>query len=115
MEAHEFSRPRMESVKKKNHEHQIAGKTQNSMLRYNLVHNCMPVPQVMKIPDAKAAFDKEWKKLEMIPAWQLEKNKCTELQKQRPLSLLRHQKSWNHNSRSTKDVLFRRDLVKDAS
>ena len=30
----------------------------------------------MTIPDAKAVFDKEGKKLEMIPAWQLEKNKC---------------------------------------
>ena len=29
----------------------------------------------MKIPDAKAAVDKEWKKLETIPAWQLEKVK----------------------------------------
>ena len=27
----------------------------------------------MKIPDAKAAVDKEWKKFETIPAWQLEK------------------------------------------
>ena len=27
----------------------------------------------MKIPDAKAAVEKEWKKLEKIPAWQLTK------------------------------------------
>ena len=26
----------------------------------------------MKIPDAKAAVDKEWKKLETVPAWQLD-------------------------------------------
>ena len=32
-------------------------------------------PQVMKILDAKAAVDKECKKLETIPAWQLEKVK----------------------------------------
>ena len=31
--------------------------------------------QAMKIPDAKAAVDKEWKKLEAIPAWQLERVK----------------------------------------
>ena len=31
------------------------------------------MPQVMKFPDAKAAVDKEWKKLETIPTWQLEK------------------------------------------
>ena len=29
----------------------------------------------MKILDAKGAMDKEWKKLETIPAWQLEKIK----------------------------------------
>ena len=32
----------------------------------------------MKIPDAKAAVDKDWKKLETIPAWQLEKVKRKE-------------------------------------
>ena len=29
----------------------------------------------MTIPDAESAVDKEWKKLETIPAWQLEKVK----------------------------------------
>ena len=29
------------------------------------------MPQGMKIPDAKAAVDKEWEKLEKLPAWQL--------------------------------------------
>ena len=33
------------------------------------------MPQAMKIPDEKAAVDKEWKKLESNPAWQLEKVK----------------------------------------
>ena len=31
--------------------------------------------EAMKIPDAKAAVDKEWEKLEKIPAWQLTKVK----------------------------------------
>ena len=35
----------------------------------------IPMPQAMKIPDAKAAVEKWWKKLETIPAWQLEKVK----------------------------------------
>ena len=34
-----------------------------------------PMPQAMKILDAKTAVDKEWKKLETIPAWQLEQVK----------------------------------------
>ena len=33
------------------------------------------LPQAIKIPDAKAAVDKEWKKLETSPAWQLESQK----------------------------------------
>ena len=45
------------------------------MTHYNLVHKLIPTPQAMKIPDAKAAADKEWKKLETIPAWQLDKVK----------------------------------------
>ena len=30
----------------------------------------------MKIPDAKAAVDKAWEKLEKLPAWQLDKVKA---------------------------------------
>ena len=45
------------------------------MTQYNLVHKFIPMPQAMKIPDAKAAVDKEWKKLETIAAWQLGKVK----------------------------------------
>ena len=37
----------------------IAGKGFTSMSHYNLVHKFIPMPQVMKIPDAKAAVDKE--------------------------------------------------------
>ena len=33
------------------------------------------MPPAMKIPDAKAALDKEWKKLETIRAWQMLKVK----------------------------------------
>ena len=44
------------------------------MTHYNLVRKFIPVPQAMKIPDAEAAMDKNWKKLETIPAWQLEKS-----------------------------------------
>ena len=29
------------------------------------------MPQAVKIPDAKAAVDKEWEKLEKLPAWQM--------------------------------------------
>ena len=40
---------------------------------YNLVHKFIPMPQAMKIPDATGSVDKEWKKLDTIPSWQLDK------------------------------------------
>ena len=45
----------------------------NSLQHYNLVHKFIPVRQAMKIPAAKAAVDKEWEKIEKIPAWDLTK------------------------------------------
>ena len=44
-----------------------------SLQNYNLVHKFIPMPQAMKIPAAKAAVDKEWEKLEKIPALDLTK------------------------------------------
>ena len=48
-------------------------KGQNSVLHNNLVHKFIPMPQATKIPDTKAAVDKERKKLETIPAWDVRK------------------------------------------
>ena len=62
-----------DSEQSKIHEDRIARKGFSSLTHYNLVHKFSPMPLAMKIPDAKAAVDKEWKKLETIPAWQLEK------------------------------------------
>ena len=58
-----------------NHEDHIAGKGENSLQHFNLVHKFIPMPQAMKIPAAKAAVDKEWEKLEKISAWNLTKVK----------------------------------------
>ena len=55
------------------HEDHIAAKGDNSLHHYNLVHKFLPVPQAMRIPEAKAAVDKEWEKLEKISAWNLTK------------------------------------------
>ena len=47
-----------------------------TMTRYNLVHTFLPDAASDEIPEAKAAVDKEYKKkLETIPAWQLDKVK----------------------------------------
>ena len=64
---------RMGNSEPSNHEDHIAGKGENSLQRYNLVHKFIPMPQAKKIPAAKAAVDKEWEKLEKISAWNLTK------------------------------------------
>ena len=68
LEASESTRMRMEESLPNYHE-DIAGKGDNSLKHCNLVHKFIPVHQAMKIPAAKAAVDKEWEKLENIPAW----------------------------------------------
>ena len=57
------------------HEDHIEGKGNNSLQYYNVLHKFIPVPQAIKIPAAKAAVDKEWRKLEKISAWNLTKVK----------------------------------------
>ena len=55
------------------HEDHVAGKGDNSLQHYNLVHKFIPMPQAMKIPAAKAAVEKEREKLEKIQAWDITK------------------------------------------
>ena len=64
VEAHESTRKRVESSRSE-HEGHIACKGFTSM--------SVPMRKVMKIPGARAAVDKEWKKLETIPALNLDK------------------------------------------
>ena len=51
----------------------VAGKGENSLQHYNLVHQFVPMPQAMTVLAAQAAVDKEWEKLEKISAWNLTK------------------------------------------
>ena len=73
LEANESTRMRMGNSIPSNHEDHIAGKGENSLQHYNLVHKFIPMAQAIKIPAAKAAVDKEWEKLEKISAWNLTK------------------------------------------
>ena len=75
LEANESTRMRMGNSIPPNHEDHIAGKGENSLQHYYLVHKFFPMPQAMKIPAAKAAVDKEWEKVEKISAWNLTKVK----------------------------------------
>ena len=73
VEAHESTRTRLERTLSKDHENHIAENGSKSLSHFNLVHKFIPVPQAMKIPEAEAAVDKEWKKVEQMPAWQMTK------------------------------------------
>ena len=71
LEAEESTRMRMGNSIPHHHEDHLEGKGENSLQHYNLVHKFIPVPQVMQIPAAKAAVDKEFEKMEKISAWNL--------------------------------------------
>ena len=59
VESHESTRQRVDSSLPTKHEDRIAGKGFTSMTHYNLVHKFILLPQAMKIPEGKAAVDKE--------------------------------------------------------
>ena len=73
LEASESTRLRMEASLPKYHEDHFAGREDNSLQHYNMVHKFIHMPQAMKMPAAKAAVDKEREKLGKIPAWDLTK------------------------------------------
>ena len=65
LEASESTRLRMGESLPTHHEDHIAGKGNNSLQHYNLVHKLIPMTQAMKIPAAKAAGTrngKNWSK-----------------------------------------------------
>ena len=59
VEAEECMRIRMERGPHRYHEDHIAGKVMNSPSHYNLMHKFIPIPQAVKLPDARAAVEKE--------------------------------------------------------
>ena len=73
LEADESTRLRTGESLPNHHEDHIAGKGENSLQHFDLVHKFIPMPQARKIPAAKAAVDKEWEKLEKNSAWNLTK------------------------------------------
>ena len=72
-EAEESKRTRMEGIVPRIHEDHIAGRGSHSLQHYNLARKLTPMPQAMKIPEAKAAAHKEWEKREKIWTWNLTK------------------------------------------
>ena len=73
VDADDSTRPRPKRAGHELHQDHITAKGMNSLTHYSLVHKFILLPQAMKIPDAKAAVEKNWEKLEKVPAWQLTK------------------------------------------
>ena len=61
VDANESTTPRLEGAGHKPHQDHMTAKGMNSMTHYSLVHKFIPMPQALKIPDAKAV-EKEWEK-----------------------------------------------------
>ena len=55
--------------KEQTHQDHIADRGHVSMTHYNVVHKPIPILTLMTILDAKAALQKEWTKLQKLPAW----------------------------------------------
>ena len=61
LETSESTILRMRESLPNDHEDHIAGKGDNSLQHYHLVHKFIPMSRAMKIPAVKAAVDKEWR------------------------------------------------------
>ena len=75
LEASESTRMRMGNSIPHHHEDHIAGKTENSLQHYNLIHKFIPMPQAMKFLQRKQRWTRNGKKLEKFSAWNLTKVK----------------------------------------
>ena len=129
VDADESTRARLEGAGHKPHQDHITAKGMSSMTHYSLVHKFIPMPQALKIPDAKAAMEKQWEKLEKIPAWQLTKvrNKKEVIDEARnkgrkvhfpslmDLCHLQNSELEPQYQKLKGRVVFRRDFVKDDS
>ena len=119
LETDESTRMRMGNSIPHYHEDHIAGKGDNSLQHYTLVHKFIPMLQAMKIPAAKAAVDKEWENLEKKSAWNLTKvrNKSEVIDEARTSGAKVHFASlmdichlkmlnWRQNTKNTKVELY---------
>ena len=61
VDADESTRQRPDGAGHKPRQDHITAKGTNSMTHYSLVRKFIPMPQALKIPDAMAAVEKEWK------------------------------------------------------
>ena len=66
IEAHESRRCHIQESEKRGHEDHVA---KNSLKHYNRLRQSIRFLQAMKMPDERAAVDKEWGRWRNLPAW----------------------------------------------
>ena len=66
IEAHESRRCHIQESEKRGHEDHLA---KNSLNHYNRLRQSIRFLQAMKMPDERAAVDKEWGRWRNLPAW----------------------------------------------
>ena len=129
LEASESTRLRMGESLPKYHEDHIAGKGNNSLQDYNMVHKFIPMPQARKNSSTKAAANQEWEKHEKKSAWDITKvrNKSEVIDEARTEGItvhfaslmdICHLKNAEMEAKHQKykgRVLLRGDIVKDDS
>ena len=106
LEASESTKLRMEESLPNYHEDHIAGRGDNSLQRYNLVHQFIPMPQAMKIPAAKTAVDKEWEKLEKIRHGSWRKSEVNQRS-----SVIWRMPNWRQSTKNTKVELYSETIL----
>ena len=74
-EAHDSTKERIPETPSKDHEDHFVAKGSILRVIFELMHKHFLVPQAIKIPDTKAAIDKQRDKLKSIPACQDKKSK----------------------------------------
>ena len=84
--ASETRKPHIEQSNDRKRQDHVADRCRTSMTHYNLTHKHIPIPQTMKIPDAKAAVDKYREKLQQFPA-------CNEAKVKRKAVLIQEAKN----------------------
>ena len=62
VDADESTRPMLEGAGHKPHQDHITAKGTHSITHCSHVHKFIPMPQALKIPDAKSAAEREWGK-----------------------------------------------------
>ena len=126
LEASESTKVRIKESVLNSHEDHIAGRGDNSLQHYNLVHKFIPIPQAMKIPGAKAAADKKWEKLEKIRrgTWQKsEVNQRWSMKQGRTAQkfifplwwtyVIWRMPNWRHSTKNTKVELCSEAILSD--